>query len=284
MAGNSQTRIVSENPQARRLLLALVLLLVALVGVVLKDEQFWFGSDHSTLDSDGPTTTVATEAVPNSVPAAAARKSHPVSAAKKHLSAAQQSAAQPAVQASTQTQAADAPAVTTTRTVLPPLEVEVVAGDNHSQVRPGSNATKVELTRPEAARPEAARPEAAAPTMAPATNAAEHASLSIEAIRPPATYPVLAQHMNVQGSVVLQAVIGADGMIQTLHVVTGPSILATAAQQAVREWRFKPVVQNGQPVETQAKITVNFTIKVADGAPKATVAENHADRNEVLSR
>jgi protein TonB len=90
--------------------------------------------------------------------------------------------------------------------------------------------------------------------------------------------------MNVQGSVVLQAVIGTDGMIQNLHVVTGPSILATAAQQAVREWRFKPVVQNGQPVETQAKITVNFTIKVADGAPKATVAENHSDRNEVLSR
>jgi len=278
MAGNSQTRVVSENPQARRLLLALVLLLVALVGVVLKDQQFWFGSDHSTLDSDGPATTVATEAVPNSVPASPARKSHPVSAAKKHVSAAQQSTVQPAVPASAQapseSKAADAPAVTTSRTILPPLEVEVVAGDTHSRVRPGSNATKVEITRP----------EAAAPTMAPTTNAAEHAALSIEAIRPPATYPVLAQHMNVQGSVVLQAVIGADGMIQNLHVVTGPSILATAAQQAVREWRFKPVVQNGQPVETQAKITVNFTIKVADGAPKATVAENHADRNEVVSR
>ena len=278
MVGNSQTRTVSENPQARRLLLALVLLLVALVGVVLKDQQFWFGSDHSTLDSDGPTTTVATEAAPNSVPAAAARKSAPVSAAKKHISAARQSvvpaSAQASAQVTTESKAADAPAVTTARTVLPPLEVEVVAGDTHSRVRPGSNATKVELTRP----------ETAAPTMAPATNAAEHASLSIEAIRPPAAYPILAQHMNVQGSVVLQAVIGTDGMIQTLHVVTGPSILATAAQQAVREWRFKPVVQNGQAVETQAKITVNFTIKVADGTPKATVAENHAGGNEVLSR
>ena len=274
MAGNSQTRVVSENPQARRLLLALVILLVALVGVVLKDQQFWFGSDHSTLDTDGPATTVANEAVPNSVPAAAARKSDRVSAAKKHVSAAQKSAVQTSVPASTEATASDAPAVTTSRTVLPPLEVEVVAGDAHTRVRPGSNATKVELTHP----------EAAAPTMAPATNAAEHASLSIEAIRPPATYPVLAQHMNVQGSVVLLAVIGADGMIQNLHVVAGPSILATAAQQAVREWRFKPVVQNGQPVETQAKITVNFTIKVADGAPKATVAENHSDRNEVLSR
>jgi TonB family protein len=268
MAGNPQTRTVSENPQARRLLLALILLLVALVGVVLKDQQFWFGSDHSTLDSDGPTATVATKAVATPVPATAASKSASVSAAKKHLSARQS-----VVQPSTEPKPSDAPAVTTNRTVLPPLEVEVVAGDNHSRVRPGSNATKVELTRPEAAAP-----------MAPATNAAEHAALSIEAIRPPATYPILAQHMNVQGSVVLQAVIGTDGMIQNLHVVTGPSILATAAQQAVREWRFKPVVQNGQPVETQAKITVNFTIKVADGTPKATVAENHSDRNEVVSR
>jgi hypothetical protein len=47
-------------------------------------------------------------------------------------------------------------------------------------------------------------------------------------------------------------------------VLSGPAILASAAQQAVREWRFKPVLQNGSAVETKARITVNFTIKVAD--------------------
>jgi periplasmic protein TonB len=68
--------------------------------------------------------------------------------------------------------------------------------------------------------------------------------------------------------VVLQALIGADGVIEDLRVMSGPAILVSAAQQAVREWRFKPYLQNGQPVETKAKITVNFTIKVSDNMAK----------------
>jgi periplasmic protein TonB len=76
--------------------------------------------------------------------------------------------------------------------------------------------------------------------------------------------------VRVEGSVVLQALIGADGVIQDLRVLSGPSILATAAQQAVRQWRFKPYMQNGQPVETKANITVSFTIKVSDSANAKT--------------
>jgi periplasmic protein TonB len=68
----------------------------------------------------------------------------------------------------------------------------------------------------------------------------------------------------------LQAVVGADGTIENLHVVSGPSILLTAAQQAVREWHFKPVLRNGQPVETKARITVNFSIHVSDNAANAS--------------
>jgi protein TonB len=66
--------------------------------------------------------------------------------------------------------------------------------------------------------------------------------------------------MKVQGSVILQALIGRDGLIQDLQVVSGPPILATAAQEAVKQWHFKPHYQGAAPVETQAKITVNFTI------------------------
>jgi protein TonB len=66
--------------------------------------------------------------------------------------------------------------------------------------------------------------------------------------------------MKVQGAVAIQALIGASGEIQDLRILSGPSILASAAQEAVRQWRFKPYLQNGQPVETQARITVNFTI------------------------
>jgi protein TonB len=66
--------------------------------------------------------------------------------------------------------------------------------------------------------------------------------------------------MKVQGSVVLDAVIGRDGTIQTLKIVSGPTILANAAMEAVRQWRFKPYLQAGEAVETEARITVNFTI------------------------
>jgi protein TonB len=66
--------------------------------------------------------------------------------------------------------------------------------------------------------------------------------------------------MKVQGSVILQALIGKDGVIQNLRVVSGPHILAGAAQDAVRQWHFKPHFEGSEAVETQAKITVNFTI------------------------
>jgi TonB family protein len=161
-----------------------------------------------------------------------------------------------------------------TRTVLPPLDVEVIAGDSHKTVRPGSNSTKLEITRPATAAP--------AP-VAPATDAAEREHMSTDAAQPQ-NYPLLAQQMRVQGSVVLQALIGTDGVIENLRVLTGPSILASAAEQAVREWKFKPIVQNGQPVESQAKITVNFTIKVADGSSKTTIAESRPLTIETLSR
>jgi TonB family protein len=145
-----------------------------------------------------------------------------------------------------------------TRTVLPPLEVEVVAGDKRDTVRPGSNAAKVEIKKD------------AFSAAAITAKAADRERLNAGQGAYEATYPTLGQHMNVTGSVVLQAVIGADGVIETLRVVSGPSILTTAATQAVREWRFKPYVQNGQAVETQARITVNFSIKVDGSSAKTT--------------
>jgi protein TonB len=245
-------------------MLALALLLVALAGVVIKDRQFWFGTEQLTIDAEEPT---ATQTVAKIVPPAA-KKTQPLATAKKQTSTAK---------SSTNPLPADIPAIATTRTVLPPLDVEVIAGDSHKTVRPGSNSTKLEITRPATAAP------AAAATVAPATDAAEREHISADAAQPQ-NYPLLAQQMRVQGSVVLQALIGTDGVIENLRVLTGPSILASAAEQAVREWRFKPIVQNGQPVESQAKITVNFTIKIADGSSKTTIAESRPLTIETLSR
>jgi len=262
--GRSETRVAGENPQPRRLLLALVLLVVALGAVVIKDRQFWFGSDQSTLESDGLSSAATTQPAAKSAPVAANHaQSTPVRPSRRQM---------PAAATSPVPEPTDAPAVETTRTVLPPLDVEVVAGDKHSKIHPGSNATKVELTHPEST---------ASATLAPATNAAEREAISTQT--PKASYPLLAQHMHVQGSVVLQAVVGADGIIQNLHVVSGPAILAAAAQQAVREWHFKPVVENGQRVETKAMITVNFNIKIADNSGE-TIAETRTEDIQILSR
>jgi TonB family protein len=266
----SQAGVAVENSQPRRLLLALVLLLVALAVVVVKDRQFWFGSEQLTLDSDGAQPAVASKTAAKSVPNATTQaQSAPALAAKKQI---------PAAKISTEPKPADAPAVTTTRTVLPPLDVEVVAGDTHSKIHPGSNAARVEITHPGSSAPAQSTPAIAA-----ATNAAEREPMSTQP--QPSSYPLplLAQHMNVQGSVVLQALIGADGIIQDLRVLSGPAILSSAAQQAVREWHFKPVLQNGQPVETKARITVNFTIKVADNST-TTVAESRSEDIQILSR
>ncbi|MBZ5631440.1 MAG: TonB family protein [Acidobacteriia bacterium] len=82
--------------------------------------------------------------------------------------------------------------------------------------------------------------------------------LLIHQVRP--TYPPLARQARIQGSVVLQAVIAKDGTIQGLHVVSGHPMLTTAAVDAVKQWRYKPYFLNGEPVEVETQITVNFTL------------------------
>jgi protein TonB len=74
------------------------------------------------------------------------------------------------------------------------------------------------------------------------------------------SYPLLAKQMKVQGAVVLEALISKSGSIQDIEVLSGPAILSEAAREAVKQWHFKPYYQGGQPVETEARVTVNFTI------------------------
>jgi periplasmic protein TonB len=73
-------------------------------------------------------------------------------------------------------------------------------------------------------------------------------------------YPQLARQARIQGTVVLQAVIGKDGTVQNLHVLSGHPLLIEAAVDAVRQWRYKPYYLNGEPVEVDTQINVNFTL------------------------
>jgi periplasmic protein TonB len=71
-------------------------------------------------------------------------------------------------------------------------------------------------------------------------------------------YPHMAVLTNMQGEVKLHALIAKDGTIQSLSVSSGPPILAQAAIDAVRQWRYRPYLLNGQAVEVETFITVNF--------------------------
>jgi protein TonB len=71
-------------------------------------------------------------------------------------------------------------------------------------------------------------------------------------------YPHIAEVTGIQGQVRLQAIIARDGSIQSLKVISGQPMLASAALDAVKQWRYRPYVLNGEVVEVETLITVNF--------------------------
>ena len=268
-----------EDPRQRGLMIgSLCLLLLALSIVLWRDRDFWFPSaPEAETAPQVETPPVAKLAAPQP---ASPTPYHSKAAKPKHRLAPQPAApvaTNPApTNANTITNTnEDAPAAgatVTNRTVLPPLEVEVVAGDTHRTIRPGSNSVRVDLQPGAAPEPATSVSGAGVSTAADSETAASVTSEAAERVQMSATtsdavavpvrpnYPLLARQMKVQGSVILQALISKDGVIQSLRVVSGPRILASAAQDAVRQWHFKPHYEGSEPVETQAKITVNFTI------------------------
>ena len=74
-------------------------------------------------------------------------------------------------------------------------------------------------------------------------------------------YPAAAKSAGVQGSVELQAVISAEGVPQDIQVVSSPSDdLSQSALEAVRQWRYRPTLLNGNPVTILTEILVNYTL------------------------
>src|SRR5271165_1276495 len=82
--------------------------------------------------------------------------------------------------------------------------------------------------------------------------------LLIKKIQP--NYPPLARQARIQGQVVLQAEISKDGSIQNLQLISGHPMLAPAAIEAVRQWRYKPYLLNGEPVAVETQVIVNFSL------------------------
>jgi periplasmic protein TonB len=82
--------------------------------------------------------------------------------------------------------------------------------------------------------------------------------LLIKKVQP--NYPPLARQARIQGQVVLHAEISKEGTIQNLQLISGHAMLAPAAIEAVKQWRYKPYLLNGEPVAVETEVIVNFSL------------------------
>ena len=258
-----------ELEQRRRLQLALVVLVIALFVVVVRDIRDLQPpvpvpvNPVATTTSEPTTPPPAMAAAPPEATAPAPPETRRRTKPLKTKPARVQRPVVNAAQSASGNEPSTGPTIVATdRAVLPPLQIEVVAGNHRRPLAPASNSVKVDmqsgLSPQTPAEPQPiteAPPNPAAAQVSLPPNLAQHVAHSVAP-----NYPLLAKQMKVQGAVVLEALIDKGGKIQTLRVLSGPAILAAAAQEAVKQWRFKPYYQGGQPVETEARVSVNFTI------------------------
>lgn len=238
----------SERAQSRRMLFALILLMIAIAVVAFRDRQFLFESEPVLGHQPAQAIQTSQAQIPDRevqnsslVPQTAEPVQSQASA--KTASAVTQTAQQSKIQAVE-------PKSLTTRPTT-----SKAAGVGQKHLGAGPSAAKV------------------------TAQAAQRAHVADISVQDPnaALYPRLDQRTKVEGSVELQALVGTDGSIQELHVLRGPAVLGSAAREAVLQWKFKPFTENGVAVETYARITVNFTIRVVDGSQKtvASVQPEH---------
>jgi len=96
------------------------------------------------------------------------------------------------------------------------------------------------------------------------THTAVHASkeemtaLILKKVTP--EYPEAARKAHIQGQVVLKAIVGKNGDVENLQVVSGPPELAPSSIEAVKQWKYRPYLQQGQPVDVETEIDVNFSL------------------------
>jgi TonB family protein len=121
---------------------------------------------------------------------------------------------------------------------------------------PGVNMNAV-LPAPPAPAPPAAGAAASSPAE-PKPRSGGNIQQAVLIYRKEAEYPKIAKQTGAKGTVTLNATIGADGNIKKVKVISGPPMLTNAAAEAVKQWRYRPTLLNGQPVETDTQIMVNF--------------------------
>ncbi len=79
--------------------------------------------------------------------------------------------------------------------------------------------------------------------------------------QPKPAYPELARLSRTEGAVVLQVLIARDGKVSKIEIVSGPALLTRAAQEAVKQWKYRPTIVNGQEVEVSTQVKVQFSMR-----------------------
>ncbi len=156
---------------------------------------------------------------------------------------------------------------------LPSVPTPVSAGDRDSSdvrlpnVGPGTEppgipgGTQVGPVDPRRTPKVPATPPAVRPQEKPRTVVSEGVQQAMLVHRVEPDYPVLAKQIHLEGTVQLHAVIGRDGAVRSLEVLRGHPILAQAAREAVSQWRYRPTLLNGEPVEVETYVTVIFQLQ-----------------------
>ncbi len=112
-----------------------------------------------------------------------------------------------------------------------------------------------EIAKPQ---PPPAPPSVRKPASRVRVSASVQQAMLVYQLKP--AYPPLARAARISGTVVLQATIGKDGTIQNLQLMSGHPLLTQAALAAVAQWRYRPTLLNGEPVEVATQIMVNFVL------------------------
>lgn len=110
-----------------------------------------------------------------------------------------------------------------------------------------------------ALRMDVADPSTQSTPSGPKTLNVKSESLTLEKKVTP-VYPIQAKKDRVTGTVALAAIIGKDGAIENLRIVSGPSALQQSALDAVRQWRYQPFLLNGDPIQVKTTIKVMYTL------------------------
>ena len=245
LAPDLRQRASQRSGQRRTGASLVIFLLLVLVAVLYWNRAFWFPEDGNANLSATPLTSASGSQAAKKKRGIRPQPSHSVSAAATALEkeTAEHSESQ--------------------------ISIEVVDGNGHKLLRPRRAAIDVNLdpnAGTEAVRSSAAASLRATKEPAPASSTISDdvpvsvdTSEIVEHAEAP-DYPLLARQMKIKGSVILDALIGRDGIIESLVVVSGAPILADAAKEAVRKWHFRPHQLGVETVEASTKIKVNFVI------------------------